>query len=1681
MAKKDLTKQIAARRVVLDNIQPKQKKVVDELLDELTLHALQLQQIANNQDVVLAKYYKKLSDELLDKVNTYDFASAKGNKLKAKYIRSLMKEGSESIDASHKLIQQAVRDGLISVGDLETQFAVGSINKAVTGTGTIKIASETLSPKKISTIADNLIVEGVPQSQVWRRHSKRVQEKFKDAVRMSYQNNEDIETLSGRIRGTSANKYKDGILNVSKNQANTLARTSISSVSNRTREETYIANQDVIKGVQFLAHLDSNTTPICMAYSGDQWLFEDGGYRNIEGGHEFRQPPLHFNCRSTMLPLLKTSAELKATVPAKWDRIPKDKRKTIGKILGPKVCHSPCTYRDADEWLKGQDKKTRKQVLGSDKAVELWEAGKVAMGRFVTQKGRTRTPEEVAALYAQKELVPETVLKLKSTDTFKANAGASKEASDRIGKVEKGKFLTIEGKLQTGKKVSQGDKDLLGYILKNADPTEFEYNKGYGPADFKDFIGNKGKRLAFYNHTAKRFERIEGLRKGDLTLRQTNKLNETESLVYDEIISKISKDTRINSAHREILLEMFEESKDIVGTRRSVPMLESLLTLARSENFSFIDGDFIGYINNSLKNSVNSYFSRLVRAEIRTTDSLEKLKRYALVSESGKTTAKAAINRDKSFLLESTPTLAEATKYKKRITAIGNRKLRNYAGETATELSVDLGLNTQDTLSLFFGVLQDGVRMRPMNISKFGRRMKSKEVQFVISRTKPGEKIVINDSILNNSMFAKYKNKVFSGRGLPPELRDELGAILQDAQMYQDARRYMKGKIKVPDTEVPDIYIRSQLDKFLTNDTKPMPLITFIEKVDKLYDMDGTQRANERVRMAKKAQKELGKQGAFTRLLRTEKAIERKLDLRKARKTAGEDWELESDGPILRATYDNIESSIDQDYRKPSSPFYKEANLLRNDNPLDLARLTNEVALSSTQKGSMYIQAVKKLGERYYYRFQNVLDPDEDDALRIGNYLMNSLVKTGNVKRMKSVQRVKQDFQIREVTAWTLKADNPEWETLLLENKKNYEVDGLPRFKAPKYGRGTLTNGIYEDTGEAAIRGSNTDWVELQYRNGKSKASLDNLDTEAGTAIRVNGYTYDVLTKLRSNGDEFIPSAPKSKRDVVTRSKYDSFNRALISARGLRDQKFYNGMSNDKYGRTYSNASALQWQGDDFNRGLMLFDNAVELGKDGKDHFAQAFMNISGFDKIPLRERLKLYDLIDEDLILKTAADPFANDWWRTKTNWIQTGVFKNLRGVNVKYQVPKGEGGTMHVLDEIKKLAVEADPRGDGALQLLAMIKERAEMIEWTRAGNKISKFKSRIPVQIDGTTNVLQHIAGISRDQSTASAVNMTVRNGVADAYIKTRDAVELLAKTKYADDPVIQKYVFEGMSHSKRRKSVKHGLMTSQYNAGPSTLGGTYFDALKGTVINGEKIFDNPTAGETLRIGRLILEASENEFPEGFKTRTMFNQLAEAHTLSNKKEITLITPKVGNPFRMTYSKTSTRQVELDDGKGGKINVEVRVELDEMDWAKQERAFAPNIIHAFDAEHKSLVVNAMAKRGIVDFSMIHDSFGAHAGNMSLMKKETKAAFVKMYKQENILEKLYKHFKSQGVEMVRYSRDEFGRKIKYTNKTVLSKGQSARAVDGRIWVIEDINKEDILEMGSYDFRDFEKLDYFFH
>jgi len=75
-------------------------------------------------------------------------------------------------------------------------------------------------------------------------------------------------------------------------------------------------------------------------------------------------------------------------------------------------------------------------------------------------------------------------------------------------------------------------------------------------------------------------------------------------------------------------------------------------------------------------------------------------------------------------------------------------------------------------------------------------------------------------------------------------------------------------------------------------------------------------------------------------------------------------------------------------------------------------------------------------------------------------------------------------------------------------------------------------------------------------------------------------------------------------------------------------------------------------------------------------------------------------------------------------------------------------------------------------------------------------------------------------------------------------------------------------------------------------------------------------------------------------------------------------------------------------------------------LDKDSQKTGAAPNIVHSLDAVHLSMIVHSAP----YPVSVVHDSFGCHAGNMEEMFKLVREEFVNLYKVDpivNILQQL--------------------------------------------------------------------------
>lgn len=128
-------------------------------------------------------------------------------------------------------------------------------------------------------------------------------------------------------------------------QVLTLVRTSVQQVANAASEQVYKANQDVTQKYRYVATLDSRTSAICASLDGQEFEYGKGP-----------QPPVHFNCRSTTVPIVDYEG-LGLTPPEKVIGIGKR-----ASAEGPVPAN--VTY---GKWLQGQSKGYQTEVFRSDR------------------------------------------------------------------------------------------------------------------------------------------------------------------------------------------------------------------------------------------------------------------------------------------------------------------------------------------------------------------------------------------------------------------------------------------------------------------------------------------------------------------------------------------------------------------------------------------------------------------------------------------------------------------------------------------------------------------------------------------------------------------------------------------------------------------------------------------------------------------------------------------------------------------------------------------------------------------------------------------------------------------------------------------------------------------------------------------------------------------------------------------------------------------------------------------------------------------------------------------------------------------------------------------------------------------------------------------------------------------
>jgi len=473
---------------------------------------------------------------------------------------------------------------------------------------------------------------------------------------------------------------------------------------------------------------------------------------------------------------------------------------------------------------------------------------------------------------------------------------------------------------------------------------------------------------------------------------------------------------------------------------------------------------------------------------------------------------------------------------------------------------------------------------------------------------------------------------------------------------------------------------------------------------------------------------------------------------------------------------------------------------------------------------------------------------------------------------------------------------------------------------------------------------------------------------------------------------------------------------------------FYHLYYLDFRSRFYPSTAYLHEQGSDVARGLLRRAEKKPMTREGFGwlmiHLANCWAgpiekSVLKTDKLPLQDRYK-WGLDNEEYLLNFALSPTKNKLW------------------------------------------MEADSPWQflsGCRELLALRNWQYEY--WVANPDKIAEnemfenfeFPSDLVCYIDGTTNGLQHLVALTRDETTAAHVNLLPsefpgdlynyigeniwrslenaaleiphdRRIAAENFVKTlmemKSHIQTLSKqTPERAQAIVALAAFKAQhldlnyeacisfwlkitKPSERRKIVKRNIMTIPYGGSAYGLGEQIIkDARK----HGIDILFNLEHRWGAFLGRYVFEGCKRSLSRPMELLSIFEMAGKAAE-EEDRFLSWTTPHVNFPVVQHYVEGRTKKIWVLYGPKGEknstkhYNNELQlsvcfIEDTVISKGKQSQGAAPNIIHSLDATHLIMTVASL------DFpvSTVHDSYGSLLADMPELYRAVRQNFYELYK----------------------------------------------------------------------------------
>ena len=617
----------------------------------------------------------------------------------------------------------------------------------------------------------------------------------------------------------------------------------------------------------------------------------------------------------------------------------------------------------------------------------------------------------------------------------------------------------------------------------------------------------------------------------------------------------------------------------------------------------------------------------------------------------------------------------------------------------------------------------------------------------------------------------------------------------------------------------------------------------------------------------------------------------------------------------------------------------------------------------------------------------------ELDAIHLGWFVFTAYIDT-NIVAISRKRKKKKNGRLSKHSSYHVQVIDTEALNSIIELLEDEETELFPSRTIPEKWE---VGKFHHESGYPLIKKNPHEEAVKGCKAGGTDYLVETLNKLGETGWRINNFVFDVFKQSKYLSDDKTPFKHMKEVDPKKRASLEIEARAIEKlAERNQNNVFYHLYNVDFRGRIYPNTAFLHEQSSDNAKGLLLLNDPVPLGDMGYYWLSVHTANMWGNDKVSLDDRALWVQDNFEDIV------SYVND--------------------------PMGNKGWMDA---------------DKPFCFLACCHELSMIQQWAQE-NPVEDFPSCIPVYIDGSNNGVQHLAAMSKDETVAPLVNLVPQELPGDVYMFVaekviaqveEDAKKLLAvegneetfKELYNDFVKLEKTVNRHSTNprselftnaikkrsefgnNKRdllqkfaplywyniknkktwRKTVKRPVMTLGYGAVKYGMVEQVHDDTRDI---SPYLRDKHKAWSAY-LGNMIYETCYRELKGPAKMLRMFESLG-AQENKKDKPITFRQILTGLPFVHAYRKGVNKTVKLSyNGQ--------RIELAFILWAeatlnkdKQTQSAPPNIVHSIDAVHLSMFIHD------TDYpvTVVHDSFGCHAGNMDKAFKDVRRHFVELY-----------------------------------------------------------------------------------